>query len=133
AGHDEIIPHSRYPTLCRSRVLADRAMARATAPRERALMLVGHGPNSAEDLAAWMENLRTIADSVRALTGFRDVRVSLVQDDAPAPVRAEAVRRVRELIEPQATATGRDVLVVPGLVSQGPGSPEQAPGAPRGL
>lgn len=62
---------------------------------------MGHGPNSAEDYAAWMRALRPVADAVKASGGFRDVRVELVRDDAPAPVRAEAVLRVRELIDLQ--------------------------------
>ena len=102
-----------------ARVLADRAKAIATAPQQQALFLVGHGPNEAGEYAEWMRNLRPVADSVRAWVGFRDVKVDLVRDDAPAPVRAEAVRRVRELIDLQARLTGRDVVVVPVLVSKG--------------
>jgi sirohydrochlorin ferrochelatase len=102
-----------------ARVLAERARALATAPATQALFLVGHGPNSAEDYAFWMRNLRVVADSVRASTGFRDVRVDLVRDDAPAPVRAEAVTRVRELIAMQRALTGQTVVVVPILVSKG--------------
>jgi sirohydrochlorin ferrochelatase len=66
-----------------------------------------------------MKNLRVVADSVKAQGGFADVRVELVRDDAPAAVRTEAVLRVRELIEMQRRLTGRDVLVVPVLVSKG--------------
>ena len=115
-----------------ARVLADRALAMTRTPREQALLIVGHGPNSAEDYAAWMENLRPVADSVKAWTGFRDVRVDLVRDDAPAPVRAEAVRRVRELIELQHMATGKDVVVVPVLVSKGSVSRDKVPNDIRG-
>ncbi len=74
-----------------------------------------------------MRNLRQVADSVRALTGFRDVRVELVRDDAPAAVRAEAVLRTRELIELQRTATGKDVIVIPVLVSKGSVSRDKVP------
>jgi sirohydrochlorin cobaltochelatase len=102
-----------------ARVLADRALAIEPHPAGQALFIVGHGPNSAEDYAAWMGNLRVVADSVKRLTGFADVRVDLVRDDAPRPVRAEAVRRVRDLIELQRGATGRDVVVVPVLVATG--------------
>jgi sirohydrochlorin ferrochelatase len=102
-----------------ARVLADRARALATDAPRQALFLLGHGPNSAEDYAAWMENLRRVADSVKAATGFRDVRVDLVRDDAPKAVRAEAVRRIREIISLQHEVTGRDVVVVPILVSTG--------------
>jgi sirohydrochlorin cobaltochelatase len=115
-----------------ARVLSDRALALARTPAEQAVLIVGHGPNSAEDYAAWMENLRPVADSVKAWGRFRDVRVELVRDDAPPPVRAEAVRRVRELIELQHLATGRDVVVVPVLVSKGSVSRDKVPADIKG-
>jgi sirohydrochlorin ferrochelatase len=102
-----------------ARVLTDRAKESQPDARGRALMLVGHGPNSAEDYAAWMKNLRVVADSVRRWSGFRDVRVELVREDAPAPVRAEAVQRLRELIGMQAEITDGPVTVIPILVSRG--------------
>jgi sirohydrochlorin ferrochelatase len=101
------------------RVLADRAKASESQPQGKALMLVGHGPNSAEDYAAWMRNLRVVVDSVRRWSGFRDVRVELVREDAPVGVRAEAVNRLRELIAMQAELTGGPVTVVPILISRG--------------
>ena len=100
-------------------VLADRASALEPDPKGKALMLVGHGPNSAEDYAAWMRNLRVVADSVRRMSGFRDVRVELVREDAPAAVRAEAVQRLRDLVALQAEMTGQPVVVVPILISRG--------------
>lgn len=102
-----------------ARVLLDRARTLAPEAGKRALFIVGHGANSAEHHAAWMTNLREIADSVRHWGGFRDVRVELVRDDAPAPVRAEAVKRARELIELQHAVTGLPVVVSPVLVSKG--------------
>jgi hypothetical protein len=74
-----------------------------------------------------MENLRRIAGRVRTLTGYRSVLLDLVRDDAPAPVRAEAVTRVRELIRLQHELTGRPVVVVPILVSSGKVSTEKLP------
>jgi len=100
-------------------VLTERALALATSPREQALFLVAHGPDDASDYARWMENLRRVADRVQQSAGFRDVRVDVVRDDAPAHVRAEAVRRVRELITLQQALTQRDVVVVPILISRG--------------
>lgn len=114
-------------------VLAARAAALATDPSKQALFLVGHGPNSAEDYAAWMANLRRIADTVRARTGFRNVLLDLIRDDAPKPVRAEAVTRVRELIALQHQLTGRPVVVVPILVSTGRVSTEKLPRDLKGL
>ena len=116
-----------------ARALADRALAIEPRPAGRALFIVGHGPNSAEDYAAWMTNLRRVADSVKAWTGFRDVRVDLVRDDAPAEVRAEAVRRVRELIEMQYALTGREVVVVPVLIAKGAVSRDKIPNDLRQL
>lgn len=116
-----------------ARVLAERALAIAEDPSAQALFIIGHGPNSAEDNAAWMGNLRPIADSVRAATPFRDVKVGLVRDDAPAAVRAEAVRAVREIIELQHALTGRDVVVVPALISRGVVSQQKIPADLAGL
>ena len=114
-------------------VLADRANDLATDPSRQALFLVGHGPNSAEDYAEWMTNLRRVADTVRARTGFRSVLLDLVRDDAPPPVRAEAVARVRELIQLQHQLTGQDVVVVPVLISTGKVSTEKLPKDLEGL
>jgi sirohydrochlorin cobaltochelatase len=112
-------------------VLADRAVALAATlgdrPADRALLIVGHGPESAEDYAQWMRQLRPVATQVQQRTGFRDVRVELVRDDAPPMVRAEAVLRTRELITLQAGVTGKDVLVVPVLVSKGVVSRSKVP------
>jgi sirohydrochlorin cobaltochelatase len=116
-----------------ARVLAERARALAPSPKGRALFLLGHGPNSAEDYAGWMKRLRVVADSVKAATGFASVAVELVRDDAPAPVRAEAVTRARELITLQRLATGQDVIVVPILVSSGDVSRRKLPADLAGM
>ena len=116
-----------------ARVLAERALALAESPREQALFLIGHGPNSAEDAAEWMRNLRPVADSVKAATGFRDVKIGLVRDDAPAEVRAQAVQGIREVIQLQHLATGRPVVVVPVLISTGSVSREKLPRDLAGL
>ena len=85
----------------------------------RALFIIGHGPNGAEDYARWMAALRPVRDSVLALTGARNVMVELVRDDAPPLVRQEAVARIRELIALQHELTGHDVVVVPILIADG--------------
>jgi len=114
-------------------VLAARARAMATRPDSQALFLVGHGPNSAEDHAVWMANLRWLAAEVKALTGFRSVLTEVVRDDAPAGVRAEAVAQARELIALQAELTGRPVIVVPVLVANGRITRETLPRDLEGL
>lgn len=114
-------------------ILSERALDLATDPGEQALFIVGHGPNSAEDHAGWMDNLRPVADSVAQRTGFRDVKLGLLRDDAPAPVRAEAVRGIREVIALQHQLTGRDVVVVPILISKGFVSTRKLPADLEGL
>jgi len=114
-------------------VLAARALALATQPGSEALFLIGHGPNSAEDHAAWMANLRWLAAEVKALTGFRSVLTEVVRDDASEAVRAEAVAQAREMIVLQAEMTGRPVIVVPVLVANGRISRETLPRDLEGL
>jgi sirohydrochlorin ferrochelatase len=105
----------------------------AASPEEQAVFIIGHGPNSAEDFAAWMKNLRPIADSVKAHTGVRDVKIGLVRDDAPPEVRAEAVREIREVILLQNALTGKPVVVVPILISTGSVSNQKLPADLEGL
>jgi sirohydrochlorin cobaltochelatase len=116
-----------------ARIIAERARALAPSQEGRALFIIGHGPNSAEDHAEWMDNLRRIVSEVRKLTGFADVRVGLVRDDAPAKVRAEGVAHARELIELQHKATGQPVVVVPVAISSGRLTSETLPRDLAGL
>jgi len=102
-----------------SRIVIDRAQEMAPSAKGRALFIFGHGPNEATEYAAWMSKLRPVADSARTHSGFSSVLIELVRDDAPAAVRAEAVKRARELIQLQYEATRQPVIVVPLLVSMG--------------
>ncbi|HEU0052421.1 MAG TPA: CbiX/SirB N-terminal domain-containing protein [Longimicrobium sp.] len=102
-----------------ARVLTERARALATAPARQAVYLLGHGPNDDDNFARWMNNLRPVADSVRARAGFRAAGFGLVRDDAPAEVRAAAVARVRAEITALNRETGQTVVVVPVLISRG--------------
>ncbi len=99
--------------------LAERAVALVPDRAARAMLLIGHGPNGAEDYARWMAALRPIAERVRQRAGYRFAAVELVRDDAPPLVRAEAVARVREIVTWLNQATGQPVAVVPALVATG--------------
>lgn len=116
-----------------AQVLAERALALADAPGEQALFLIAHGPNSAEDNAEWLRNLHPLANHVETAGGFRSVMVGTIRDDAPATVRAEAVRAIRAVIELQHEATGQPVVVVPVLISTGQVSREKIPRDLEGL
>ena len=114
-------------------ILSERARSLTSSAADHALYIVGHGPNSFTESAHWMSALRTTADRVARATQFKDVKVGLVQDDAPAHVRAEAVLRVRETIELQNKLTGKPVIVVPVLISKGKLSHEKLPVDLKGL
>jgi sirohydrochlorin ferrochelatase len=99
--------------------LAERATALVPDRAHRAVLVLGHGPNRAEDYARWMAALRPVAERVRARAGYRLATVELVRDDAPPMVRAEAVTRVREIVRWLNQITGAPVAVVPALVATG--------------
>lgn len=99
--------------------LAERAVSLVPNRAPRALLVLGHGPNGAEDYARWMAALRPIAERVRQRAGYRLAAVELVRDDAPPMVRAEAVARVREIVTWLNQITGEPVAVVPALVATG--------------
>lgn len=102
-----------------SGALTERAIELADRRAERAVLLLGHGPNGAEDYARWMTALRPVAERVRRDAGYRFASVELVRDDAPPLVRAEAVRRVREIVTWLNELTRVPVVVVPALVATG--------------
>lgn len=99
--------------------LAERAVALVPDRSQRAVLVLGHGPNGAEDYARWMAALRPVAERVRQRAGYRLAAVELVRDDAPPMVRAEAVARVREIVTWLNQVTGAPVAVVPALVATG--------------
>ena len=118
------MPMTLTPALDDAAELVDALSARAETLRpdrgtRAALLLVGHGPNLEAEYAHWMEHLRRVAQGVRERTGWRDVRVGLVKDDAPPAERAEAVRNVRDLAELQAAMARDSVTVVPILLAPG--------------
>lgn len=113
--------------------LTQRAMRLSDRRAERAVLLLGHGPNGAEDYARWMTALRPVAERVRRDAGYRFAGLELVRDDAPPLVRAEAVRRVREIVTWLNEATGLPVVVVPALVATGMVSRETFPRDLAGL
>lgn len=102
-----------------ARIIAERVRALATDAPRQSVLLFGHGPNGAGDYALWMRDLRIIADSVRRSTGVHDVQVELVRDDAQPEVRAEAVRRARDLVRLQHEGTNKPVIVIPVLIATG--------------
>jgi len=93
-------------------MLYDGARSVSTNPANEVLIIVGHGPEEAEDNLPDLEILQTHVDRLKAKKQFADVRLVNLQDDAIVPVRESNVRKLRSWIQ-QATKSGRRVIVVP--------------------
>jgi len=96
-------------------IVADRARSISTDPSRESVILVAHGPVGDEDNARWLADLGALSGHVN---GYASVDVLSLRDDAPAPVRDAATADLRGKVR-AARAAGRDVLIVPVLLSYG--------------
>lgn len=85
----------------------------------RAIMFVAHGPSNDADANRWVTNIAIAAQSLRGAGYTGAVRVGLLRDDAPAPMRAAAISAMRDTIQAMATRTRDSVVVIPVLISSG--------------
>ncbi len=99
-------------------IVVSRTLSLSREPSAEAVVLVAHGPEEDDVDAKWMVNLDRLADVVRAAAPFRHVGALTLRDDAEAPVRADATRRLRALVGTH-VEQGARVLVVPVLLSFG--------------
>lgn len=76
-------------------IMLDYAREKSTDPANETVIILGHGPQSAEDNAMELETLAHHAEYLRQQGGFADVIYGNVQDDAPPQVRAENVTNLR--------------------------------------
>lgn len=98
-------------------ILLERAKAISQAPASETVIVVGHGPVDDAANAAWFKTMQGLAGWVKAKGGFKSAAGATLRDDAPASVRAKAVKELRELVT-RASLNGR-VLVVPHLIARG--------------
>lgn len=89
------------------------------ADKARPLMLIAHGPNDHDDVRHWESNILTTAAALRRAVAPRSVRVGLMRDDAPAPVRAAAIAAMRDTIVALSQAANDSVTIIPVLISTG--------------
>lgn len=94
-----------------SAILLDYALENSKNPSNELVIIMGHGPQSAEDNAIELEILARHADYLKKEGGFADVRYGNVQDDSPTEIRAANVEMIRGWAT-DAMSQGRDVLVV---------------------
>ena len=93
-------------------ILISRALDVSRTPEEEIVVLVAHGPSSAEDNDLWLDNMGRLAERMRTRTRFSRIQYLTVRDDAPDPVQSQATTELRAVVE-GAVQDGNSVLVVP--------------------
>ena len=100
-------------------IMLDYALEKSTEPAEEVVVILGHGPQSAEDNAKELEILARHADFIQDAGGFHDVLFANVQDDAPPSIRAKNVESIRAQAQQAIDAGYRVIAVTTNLVSSG--------------
>ena len=101
-----------------AQILISRAVDVSRTPEEEIVVLVAHGPSSAEDNDLWLDNMGSLAERMRTRTRFSRIQYLTVRDDAPDPVQSQATTELRAVVE-GAVQDGKSVLVVPLLLAFG--------------
>lgn len=89
------------------------------ADQRRPVLLVAHGPSDAADAQHWLGDLDAVAAGLGRAGATAEVRSGLLRDDAPPPVRQEAVRVMRDTIQALSRRSLDSVVVLPVLISTG--------------
>ena len=66
----------------------------------------------------WLEDIGSVSEGLRKATG-KELHVGLLRDDAPAPVRAEAIAAMRDSVLAMAERAGDSVVALPVMISSG--------------
>ena len=99
-------------------ILISRAVDVSRTPQEEVVVVVAHGPSSADDNARWLDDMEILTETMRQHTRFSRIEYLTVRDDAPEPVKLQATAELRALVE-GAVQEGKSVLIVPLLLSYG--------------
>lgn len=99
-------------------ILLSRAGSISNTPKEEVVVIVAHGPVSDETNKLWLNDMRKLADIMKAKSGYKRIEYMTVRDDAPEPIRARATKELRSVVI-RATTEGSGVLIVPLLLSFG--------------
>ena len=99
-------------------ILLSRAADVSRTPEEEVVVLVAHGPSSAEDNVLWLANMSTLVEQILPRTRFSRIEYLTVRDDASDPVRDEATAELRAVVE-AVVDEGKSALIVPLLLSYG--------------
>jgi len=99
-------------------IMRDYALEAVTNPATALVIIVSHGPETAEENVLEMSILTAQAQRIRESSDFDDVQVLSIQDDSVPGIRAANKAQLRGMIE-AARAEGREVVVVPMLLTKG--------------
>lgn len=99
-------------------ILLSRASSISKDAQNEIVIVVAHGPVSAETNRLWLKDMSTLTDGMKAKSSYRGIEYLTVRDDAPEPIRGEATAEFRSLVE-KANAQKARVLIVPLLLSFG--------------
>ena len=89
------------------------------AARRRPVILIGHGPGDPEQTRRWMEQFARVERALEAAGLRAEVRSGLLQDDAPAAVRAAAIGSLRDTVMALARRSGDSVTALTVVVARG--------------
>ena len=99
-------------------ILLSRASSISKDAKNEIVIVVAHGPVSAETNRLWLNDMAKLADGMKAKSSYRGIEYLTVRDDAPEPIRGQATAEFRALVE-KANAQKARVLIVPLLLSFG--------------
>lgn len=99
-----------------TKVLADHAKEVSKDPSKEVVILLGHGPESAEENKIELAHMETHAKRIKAEGKYSDVRWLTLQDDAPDEVRSANVKKLRGWVE-EIDKAGKTPVVVGYLIS----------------
>ena len=99
-------------------ILISRALDVSESPEDEVAVVVAHGPSSEADNELWLGNMGILVDEMRDRTGFSRIKHLTVRDDASEPIREQATKELRAVVE-AAIDDGFSVVIVPLLLSYG--------------
>ncbi len=104
-----------------ARALLDRAQELSTDPSNETVILLAHGTGSKARNDHWMNNLRTMADTMRARGGdaFRDIKVHTWREDWPE-LRKETIPEIQQVVDEAAAGSGTAIVIPARTTAQGP-------------
>jgi sirohydrochlorin ferrochelatase len=99
-------------------ILVDRAASISADPSKEVVVLVAHGPVEDHENELWLQDMRDLADKMKTRTKYAGIEFLTLRDDADDPVRSNATKQLRAVVE-KINKGNQNALVVPLLLSFG--------------